>query len=122
MDNRTAPARGKENQMSITTTTRQDTMIADAALSIYPALYDGPANTLEGRIATAILHGKMTSGDRAALELLVDAATGVTSHLMDSDTAEKIRDATIEEAVQSALARPEGHILVDGRRVYVERR
>lgn len=40
--------------------------------------------------------------------------------LCDSETNDIIRDATLQETIESALfAGPEGHILVDGRRCYV---
>jgi uncharacterized protein YfiM (DUF2279 family) len=40
--------------------------------------------------------------------------------LCDSETCETLRHATIEEAIESVNAGAEGHILVDGRRCYVE--
>ena len=103
----------------MSTTEQQDTMIAEMALEIYPNLFDGPAHKLEGRIATAILSNAVTLEDRIALKLLLDAITGITSDLIDSETNDTIREATVEEAIESVLARPEGHILVDGRRCYV---
>jgi hypothetical protein len=39
--------------------------------------------------------------------------------LCDSETCETLRNATIEEAIESVNAGAEGHILVDGRRCYV---
>lgn len=39
--------------------------------------------------------------------------------LRDSETNDDIRDATADEAAESACAGPEGHILVNGRRCYV---
>jgi hypothetical protein len=39
--------------------------------------------------------------------------------LMDSETNEPIRTATVNELVESANAGAEGHILVNGRRCYV---
>lgn len=39
--------------------------------------------------------------------------------LLDSETNDVIREATYQETVDSLLASPEGHILVDGRRCYV---
>jgi hypothetical protein len=111
------------NPVTITTLEQQ---ISRAASQIAGAIYDDASGTVLARIhlATAWTNqgtdGDLTSEDRIALRLLEDAPTGITSDLMDSDTAEKIRDATVEEAIDSALARPEGHILVDGRRCYVE--
>jgi hypothetical protein len=40
--------------------------------------------------------------------------------LCDSETCETLRHATIDEAIESVNAGAEGHILVDGRRCYVE--
>ena len=40
--------------------------------------------------------------------------------LCDSETCETLRNATVEEAIESVNAGAEGHILVDGRRCYVE--
>lgn len=40
--------------------------------------------------------------------------------LCDSATNETIREATLRETVESLTASAEGHILVDGRRCYVE--
>jgi hypothetical protein len=40
--------------------------------------------------------------------------------LCDSQTCETLRNATIEEAIESVNAGAEGHVLVDGRRCYVE--
>lgn len=100
-------------------------MVSLAASRIAGAIYDDATGTTEERLEAVIGHknlgtdGDLTSEDRNALELLRDALTGVTSDLYDSDTADVIREATAEEAVESALAGPEGHILVDGRRCYV---
>lgn len=109
----------------MTTITAIDRMISQAASQIAGAIYDDASGSIEQRIEAAIAHrnlgtdGDLTSEDRLALGLLLDALTGVTSDLYDSDTAETIREATAQEAIESALARPEGHILVDGRRCYV---
>ena len=40
--------------------------------------------------------------------------------ICDSENNERIRPATADEARESLEAGEEGHILVDGRRVYVE--
>lgn len=63
--------------------------------------------------------GDLTAADRDGLRILLDAATGITSDLCDSETSEVIRPATIAEACASATEGPEGHIVVDGRRCYV---
>lgn len=109
----------------MTTTTTIEQQISAAARQIAGAAYEDATGTVEARIEAAMGHknlgtdGDLTSEDRSALGLLLDALTGVTADLYDSDTAETIREATAEEAIESALARPEGHILVDGRRCYV---
>ena len=43
-----------------------------------------------------------------------------TGTLCDSTTNETIRAATLRETIESLTASAEGHILVDGRRCYVE--
>ncbi len=48
---------------------------------------------------------------------VIEQPLGTT--LYDSKTATVIRPATREEAIESANAGPEGHILVDGRKCYV---
>lgn len=100
--------------------------VSRAAQAIAGAIYDDASGSVKDRIEACIdwcdkgTDGDLTSEDRAALALLLDCLTGITSDLMDSDTAQKIRGATEAEAIESALARPEGHIEVDGRRCYVE--
>ena len=100
--------------------------IAAAANSIAGSAFSAAAGTLEERLETAIgwrnlgTDGDLTHEDRDALRRLLDAATGITADLMDADTGDRIRLATVAEAVDSALARPEGHILVAGRRCYVQ--
>lgn len=102
-----------------------DTRIAAAAQQIAGAIFGSAAGSLEDRLQAAIAwrnlgtDGDLTSEDRDALRLLLDAHTGITSDLTDSDTAEVIREATVDEAIESALAGPEGHISVYGRRCYV---
>lgn len=99
--------------------------ISQAASQIAGAIFDEAEGTLEERLEAAIARenlgtdSDLSSSDRDALKLLLDAATGITSDLCDSDTTEVIREATMEEAIESALARPEGHIWVDGRSCYV---
>ena len=102
----------------MTTITELDEKISQAASQIAGACYDDASGTIEQRL-TAAIDGDLTREDRIALGLLLDALTGVTSDLCDSDTTDTIREATADEAIASALARPEGHILVDGRRCYV---
>lgn len=46
--------------------------------------------------------------------------TITTGTLCDSTTNETIRAATLRETVESLTASAEGHILVDGRKCYVE--
>jgi hypothetical protein len=41
-------------------------------------------------------------------------------HLVDSNTTARIRAATIDEALASVAAGPQGHIMVDDRKCYVE--
>jgi hypothetical protein len=99
--------------------TAEEKKIYTAAVAIAGTIFGDTDGTLEHRLETAIACGNLASEDRDALRLLLDAVTGITSDLMDSDTAETIREATVAEAIESAMARPEGHILVDGRRCYV---
>lgn len=96
-----------------------------AARQIAGAGYEEATGSIEERLQAAIewenmgTDGDLTNEDRIALRLLLDAATGITSDLIDSETGDVIREATVEEAVESALALPTGHITVDGRRCYV---
>lgn len=55
---------------------------------------------------------------RAAVARLAHETQG-PFNLRDSTTNDVIRKATEAEAVESVLAGPEGHILVNGRRCYV---
>jgi hypothetical protein len=105
--------------------TKTEQQIAAAARQIAGAIYDDATGTVEERLQLAIewdnqgTDGDLTSEDRLALGLLMDALTGITSDLTDSETSDVIRDATVDEAIESALARPEGHIYVEGPRCYV---
>lgn len=107
--------------MSPVTITPIEQQISRAASQIAGAIYDDAPGTVLARIRHAIswTDGDLTSEDRDALGLLEDVLTGIAADLFDSDTARAIREATADEAIESALARPEGHILVDGRRCYV---
>jgi hypothetical protein len=58
------------------------------------------------------------SDAREAMVRLYCASYGLS--LCDSETCETLRNATVEEAIESVNAGAEGHILVDGRRCYVE--
>lgn len=58
--------------------------------------------------------------DDNARRILAAVAAGERVDLVDSETGEVLRAATEEEATASAHAGPEGHILVDGRRCYVQ--
>jgi len=62
----------------------------------------------------------LTQADRDGLRLLLDAAAGIRSNLCDSETGAVIRAATVEEVCESAVAGPEGHIMVDGLQCYVQ--
>lgn len=112
--------------MSPVTITTVEQKVSAAASQIAGAIYDDATGTVSARLHAAYswtnqgTDGDLTGEDRQALLMLEDVLTGVSSDLMDSDTAEKIRDATEDEAIESALVRPEGHIMVDGRRCYVE--
>lgn len=113
--------------MSTTNTTYTDEQkIAAAAALIAGSIFeDAEGDTLEENIEYCLnwknlgTDCDLSNSDKDGLRLLLDAATGITSDLCDSDTTEVIREATIDEACQSATAGPEGHILVDGRRCYV---
>lgn len=101
--------------------------IAQAAMTIAGCIFeDCDEPTLQ-----AILHfciacrnqgtdGDLTQADRDGLWLLLNAAIGSTFNLCDSETGEVIRAATVQEACESAVAGPEGHIMVDGVQCYVE--
>ena len=99
--------------------------LSQAASQIAGEIFDNAAGSLEERLEAAIrwrnlgTDGDLSADDRDGLRLLLDAATGITSDLCDSDTTEVIREATMEEAIESALARPCGHIWVDDRSCYV---
>lgn len=111
--------------MQPVTMTNLEASVSRAASQIAGAIYDDAQGTVLARIHHAMAwnnqgtDGDLTSEDRIALGLLEDVLTGVTADLYDSETAETIREATAEEAIESALARPDGNILVDGRRCYV---
>jgi hypothetical protein len=113
--------------MTTTNTTYTDEqMIAATAAMLAGCIFeDAEGETLEANIEYCLAwknkgsDGDLTQSDRDGLRLLLDAATGITSDLCDSETTEVIREATIAEACASATAGLEGHILVDGRRCYV---
>jgi hypothetical protein len=101
--------------------------IAQAAMAIAGCIFEDCNETW----LTAKLHvciawrnqgtdGGLTQADRDGLRLLLDAATDISSKLCNSETGEAIRTATVEEVCESVLAGPEGHIMVDGVRCYVE--
>ena len=104
------------------TMTRDEQQITRAARTIAGCIFDEFEGTLESRIEQAIefenlgTDGDLSETDRDRLRLLLDAATGITSDLMDSETGEVIREAKVEEACASAEAGPEGHIAVDWRK------
>ncbi|MCP4782785.1 MAG: hypothetical protein GY903_01055 [Fuerstiella sp.] len=100
-------------------------LIAQAATEVAGAIFEDTAGEhIEDRLQTArkwINKGTdadLDGQDRIALDLLHDAATGITSDLTDAETNDVIRNATISEACESATA-INGIILVDGRRAYV---
>ena len=113
--------------MTTTTTTyNEEQQIASAAALLAGGMFENAeGETLAANIEYCLADknkgskGDLTQSDRDGLRLLLNAATGITSDLCDSDTAEVIRPATIAEACESATAGPEGHIEVDGRRCYV---
>ena len=113
--------------MTTTNTTYTDEqLIATTAAVLAGTIFeDADGDTLEANIEHCIgwknrgTDCELTQSDRAGLRLLLDAATGITSDLCDSETTEVIRAATVAEACASAMAGPEGHILVDGRSCYV---
>lgn len=52
---------------------------------------------------------------------IIGNTTPMADHdICDSETCETLRSATIEECAESRAAGPEGHIEIDGRRVYVD--
>lgn len=107
------------------TTYTEEQQIARVAKIIAGAIFEDAEGTIESRLEQAIAWRNqgtdcdLSSTDRDRLRLLLDAATGITSDLTDSETSEVIREATVAEACASAEAGPEGHTVVDGRRCYV---
>lgn len=99
-------------------------VITTAAQQIAGCIFDDATGTLAERIQACIDHenlgtdGDLTSADRDALRVLLAASTG-EAVLYDSDTTDMIAMASDEQAVESAMAGPEGHIEIDGRRCYV---
>jgi len=95
-------------------------LIADAANRIAGAIFedcteDGPlSERLEAVLSWRNLGTDcdLTIEDRTAVRLLLDAATGVTSDLVDYDTGDVVRAATVEEVCESAIA-PGGVIRID---------
>ena len=102
-------------------------LIASAAMAIAGCIFeDCEETTLASRLEYCLkwrnygTDGDLTQDDRGALKLLLDAVNGPTSNLCNSETNEIIRPATVEEVCESVMASPEGHIMVDGVRSYVE--
>lgn len=101
--------------------------IALAAMTIVGCIFeDCEETTLAGRLEYCLAWknygtaGDLTQSDRDGLRLLLDAVSGPTSNLCNSETNEVIRPATVEEVCRSVVASPEGHIMVDGVQCYVE--
>lgn len=101
--------------------------IAATASKICGCLWDdvdavGTVAKLQAVLATACHGGDfgLTSYDRHALEVLLSVTDEAVYMLLDADTNDDIRDATIEELCDSLLAGPEGVIEVDGIRCYAE--
>ena len=101
--------------------------IAQAATAIAGTIFtDCDGATLQAKLIYCIAwrdqgtDGDMTQADRDGLWLLLDAAINISSKLCNSETNEVIRPAVVEEVCESAVAGPEGHIMVDGVQCYVE--
>ena len=101
--------------------------IARAAMTIAGCIFeDADQSTLAGKLQHCCAwrnqgtDSDLTQVDREGLRLLLNAAAGIRSNLCDSETGAVIRAATVEEVCESAVAGPEGHIMVDGARCYVE--
>lgn len=103
------------------TLTRDEQQIARVATLIAGCMFEEFDGSLEERLEQAIefenlgTDGDLSDTDRDRLRLLLDATTGITSGLTDSETGDVIREATIAEACASAEAGQEGHIVVDWR-------
>ena len=107
--------------MMTVSTTAEEQEIAREATRISGAVFEDAEGTIAERLEQAIdwrnqgTDCDIDSEDRNRLRLLLDAVTGITSNLIDSDTGEVIREATVAEACESVEAGPEGHIVVDWR-------
>ena len=101
--------------------------IAQAAMTIAGCIFeDCDQPTLAGKLRHCCewrnqgTGSDLTRSDRDGLRLLIDAATGISSNLCNSETGAVIRTPTVEEVCESAVAGPEGHIMVDGVQCYCE--
>jgi len=101
--------------------------IARAAMTIAGCIFeDADQSTLAGKLQHCCAwrnqgtDDDLTQADRDGLRLLLDAATGLSSNLCDSETGAVIRTPTVEEVCESALAGPTGYIMVNGVQCYVE--
>lgn len=99
--------------------------ISQVATMIAGSIFEDSTGSLEHRLEQAInwnnagTDSDLNNNDRDRLRLLLDAATGITADLTDSETGDVIRVATVAEACESAAAGAEGHIDINGRKCYV---
>ena len=101
--------------------------IAQAAMTIAGCIFeDAEQSTLVAKLQHCCkwrnegADNDLTQADRDGLRLLLDAAAGISSSLCNSETGAVIRTPTVEEVCESAVAGPEGHIMVNGVQCYCE--
>jgi len=101
--------------------------IAQAAMTIAGCIFeDADQSTLVAKLQHCCewrnqgTGSDLTRSDRDGLRLLLDAATGISSNLCNSETGAVIRTPTVEEVCESVVAGPEGHIMAGGVQCYVE--
>jgi len=108
-------------------TMNDEQRIAQAAMTIAGCIFE---DCHQSALRAKLIHcctwrnqgtdSDLTQVDREGLRLLLNAVAGIRSSLCDSETGAVIRAATVEEVCESAVAGPEGHIMVDGVQCYVE--
>ena len=93
--------------------------IAQAAMTVAGCIFeDADQSTLVAKLQHCCAwrnqgtDDDLTQADRDELRLLLDAATGISSSLCNSETGAVIRTPTVEEVCESVLAGPEGTLLL----------
>lgn len=91
--------------------------VRDAARHILGELYDQFPGDLHIRLTNISKHPSISDGSRRGIIILLDVLEAKDLVLLDLEEGEVLRDATTEEAIESAKI---GTIKVDGRdcRVY----